>query len=204
MDNVMTLRSKLGVIVDTTVENYITRLHFLFLEDYRECVKLVSLVPTIKIESKIFPHIIGNLSQQRTAIEEHGSIIQRFTWIEVSLCVWHSEVLLGSLKEFLSQPLLNSWILPVNLSLLGDELSVLNLLNFLLFESLEVRSEILRLLLISDPHEGLALIIGVSASLLFSFGLLEGGLILHSVLFIQRVVDVWCDLGGRFRFFHLE
>jgi hypothetical protein len=63
MDDVVTLRSQLGVVVDTAVENNISWLHLFFFQGNWESVELVSLVPTVKVESKILSHIIGNLAK---------------------------------------------------------------------------------------------------------------------------------------------
>jgi hypothetical protein len=51
MDDVVALRSQLGVVVDTAIENNISWLHFFFLQGNWESIELVSLVPTVKVES---------------------------------------------------------------------------------------------------------------------------------------------------------
>ena len=63
MDDVVTLRSQLGVVVDTAIENNISWLHLFFLQSNGKSVELVSLVPTVKVESKILSHVIGNLAK---------------------------------------------------------------------------------------------------------------------------------------------
>jgi hypothetical protein len=143
MDDVVTLRSQFSVIVDPAVENNVTRLHFFFLKSDWKGIKLISLVPTVKIETKIFSHIVGNLSQESTTVEEHWCIIQRFTRIEISLSIGYTKILFGSLKELFSESLFDSRISPVNLSLFCDKLPILNLLNFLLFEPFKVSSQVL-------------------------------------------------------------
>jgi hypothetical protein len=63
MDDVVALRPKLGVVIDTTIKDDVTWLHFFFLENDWQGVKLIGLVPTVKIETKILSHIVSNLAQ---------------------------------------------------------------------------------------------------------------------------------------------
>lgn len=142
MHYVMSLGSQFCVVVDSTVEYQVTWLQLFKFESYWQSVKLVCLVPSIKVEAKVFSHIVGYLSHQSTAIEEHGSIIEWLSGIEIPLRIRDSEILLCCFKELFSQTLLDSRVLSINSGLLSDILSVLDLLYLLLLKSLEVRSQI--------------------------------------------------------------
>jgi hypothetical protein len=62
MHHVVLLLAHFVTVIDSRVEDEVTRLHFLELEINRESVVLVSLVPPVKLEAKLFPKIVNNLS----------------------------------------------------------------------------------------------------------------------------------------------
>jgi hypothetical protein len=86
------------------------------------------------------------------------------------------------------------------LCLLSHILSVLNLLNLLFLEPFEIRAEISALLLVADPHQGLSILLLISASLLINHGLLVSGFVLDCVFF----VNYWYSCLDSLGFFHLE
>ena len=102
MNDVVSLWPKLCVVVNAAIENKVSRLQLFKLQSDWKSVKLIGLIPSVKVEAKIFPHVIGYLSQKGTAIKEHRSIIQRFSRVKVSLGVWYTKIFFGCFKELFS------------------------------------------------------------------------------------------------------
>ncbi len=138
MHHIVLLSLQLSVIVSATVENEISRLHLLKLELNGKSVNLIALIPSVKVEAKLFPEVIDDLPNQSTAIEEDRCIIVLVSWLPIPLRVGHSKVFLCRLKELFSESLLEGRILFVYVLLLRHVLAVLYLLFLLISEALEV------------------------------------------------------------------
>ena len=139
MHHVMFLLTALLVVVSCTVKHQVSGLHLLKLKVDRKCVKLVRLVPTIKLEPEIFSQIVYDLADECTAIEEDWRIVKRLSRAVVSLCVWYAKVLDASIYKLLPEHLLEGWITSILLRLGGHVVAILDFLLLGLSKPLKVR-----------------------------------------------------------------
>ena len=68
VNHVMLLGLEFCVEVGAAIENEITRLHFFKLQNNRQSVDLVCLVPSVELEAELFPQVVDNLSDQSAAV----------------------------------------------------------------------------------------------------------------------------------------
>lgn len=98
--HVMLLCSQLRIIIRTAVENQIAWFHLRLLQIDRQRVKLVTLVPSIELETEFFTQVVNCLSDECTAVEKERTVVVFFSWLPVSTSIRHTEVLLTSFYEF--------------------------------------------------------------------------------------------------------
>ena len=134
----MFLLTALLVVVSCTIEDQVSGLHLLKLEVDWKCVKLVRLVPTIKLEPEIFSQIVDDLADECTAIEEDWRIVKRLSRAVISLCVGHAKVLDTSINKLLPEHALKGWITSILLCLGGHVVAILDFLLLSLSEPLKV------------------------------------------------------------------
>ena len=138
MNHVMLLLTKLCVIVDSTIEDKIPRFHLFKLKINRQSVILVSLIPSVKFEAKVFSQIIDDLPDQCTAVKKQGRIVKRITRAMIALTIRYTEILDAAIDELLSELSFEFWVLSIDLRLSRHIVAVLDLLFFGLAESLEI------------------------------------------------------------------
>jgi hypothetical protein len=98
--HVMLLCSQLRIIIRTAVKYQIAWFHLRLLQIDRQRVKLVTLVPSIELETEFFTQVVNCLSDECTAVEKERTVVVFFSWLPVSTSIRHTEVLLTSFYEF--------------------------------------------------------------------------------------------------------
>jgi len=126
VDDVMFLRLQLCVKIRTAVKDQVSWLHlFKFQIDWK-CIVLISLIPAIQFESKVFLHVKHSLPDKSTAVQENWRIEMLLAFLPVAFGIWHPEVLLDRFKPLFSQVLFEGGVLAVHRRLARDVVAILD------------------------------------------------------------------------------
>jgi hypothetical protein len=102
MHHVMFLCSKLGVEVGTTTKDEVSWFHLLLLELNWKSIKLVGLIPPIKMEPKVISKIKHDLPHESTAVKIQRCVVVLLSLFPVSASIWDAEIFLCCLNELFS------------------------------------------------------------------------------------------------------
>ena len=92
------------LVVFSTVEDYIAWFHLMKLKINRQRIILVALITRSQSKAKLLSQIFDGASDEGTAVQEKGCVVERVTRLAISLGVWHAEILLTLPYELLSEP----------------------------------------------------------------------------------------------------
>ena len=88
----------------STVKDQIARSHlFKFKVDWAG-VKLVALIPTSKLETKIFLQVVNGSPNESATVKEQRRVVKRVIRLTISLCVRYSNILFALSNELLAEP----------------------------------------------------------------------------------------------------
>lgn len=135
----MLLFAHLGIVVDGRDEDKITWSHLLFLESDRQRVILVSLIPAVQLEAKVFAQVVHNLTHESTAVKIQWCSVMLLARLPIAGRVRHTKVLFRRLDKLHAQLLFKVWVAPILQRLFSHIVAVPDVLLFSVVEALEMR-----------------------------------------------------------------